>query len=511
MRQLASEVARCFGRAAQLAFFRHVPRYTADPPVWPVICLAIIAIVTGAALEAAAAGDELSLSGKGVAITAAAWCIYACALWACRPRSARFGLALILADSMALMSLAYLLMAAAWLATEHAGLTEGWTQFGVIVAILVWLAASLWRAGRLVWTGSEWLYGVKPALCAAAISLLMPSAPMITGTRTEPGFDVWQIASAYWSYYQMANSGEDQFDDYKRVDVERTYYKQPELVREALNDIAPSDPAKAEYYFVAAAAYAEQNVFKSEVEKARALFDERFGTKGRSLVAINHADEVERTPLANATNLEAILTGLGQKMDRENDVLVLFLTSHGAPKRFSVSFSGFSFNDLTPVRLREILDQSGIKNRVLIISACYSGSFVPDLKDENTLVMTAASDSRTSFGCSNEREWTYFGDALFNHALRETFSFEAAFYKARETVSGWEQEQKIEPSDPQVATGMAIHARLKSISSELAVAAAGRHDAQSGHEPAALEPAAMPAVELDAADSRADAREAVAQ
>ena len=115
-----------------------------------------------------------------------------------------------------------------------------------------------------------------------------------------------------------------------------------------------------------------------------------------------------------------------------------------------------------------MLDTSGIKNRVLIISACYSGSFVEELASDNTLIMTAASDNRTSFGCSNEREWTFFGDALFNHALRETYSFESAFAKARETVSQWEREQGITPSDPQISAGSAIHAKLKDVAEAFA-------------------------------------------
>ena len=51
---------------------------------------------------------------------------------------------------------------------------------------------------------------------------------------------------------------------------------------------------------------------------------------------------------------------------------------------------GERLNSLTPARLTKALDQAGIKNRVLILSACYSGSFVPPLSNENTMILTAS-------------------------------------------------------------------------------------------------------------------------
>ena len=82
-----------------------------------------------------------------------------------------------------------------------------------------------------------------------------------------------------------------------------------------------------------------------------------------------------------------------------------------------------------------MLDDAGIKWRIIVVSACYSGGFIDPLKDEHTLIMTASAANRTSFGCGNGSEATYFGDALFQHALRFEDSFVKAFQHARERIA----------------------------------------------------------------------------
>lgn len=471
MTDVLGEIYSSLGRATRMLFFRRVQRFSPDPSLCTVLALGVLAVVGDVLFAAAKAGDHLTFSPEGLAYSALGYVVLALLLWFGKPRIARFGLATVLADSFAIAAFTGALLAAESYLPAQIRSAADIAHLSPALAIVLWWAAATWRAGRVAWTGSEWRFGIRPAFIGLLVTLLMPSTPPVTGSETKPRVDAWQIAQAYWYYYgPKAKNGDigDEDYDYKSVDVEGTYYKQPDLVRAALDRVSPSNPNRSEIYFLAGAAYAEQNVFRSEVEKSRALFDERFATKGHSASAMNDHSTVDSLPLLNGPNLEALLSGFGAKMDPENDVLVLFLTSHGSKGHFAVSFSGFSPNDITPEQLRAMLDKAKIKNRVLIISACYSGSFIPALKDDNTLIITAASDSRTSFGCSNKREWTYFGDAFFNHALRETFSFEAAFNKARAMVADWERDQKITASDPQMAEGAAIHEILRRLSSELA-------------------------------------------
>ena len=68
---------------------------------------------------------------------------------------------------------------------------------------------------------------------------------------------------------------------------------------------------------------------------------------------------------------------------------------------------------------------------MVVISACYSGVFLPALAKPATLVITAADANHTSFGCADEAKWTYFGNAFFEAALRRTETLEQAFAMAR--------------------------------------------------------------------------------
>ena len=105
-----------------------------------------------------------------------------------------------------------------------------------------------------------------------------------------------------------------------------------------------------------------------------------------------------------------------------------------------------------------------IKWRIIVISACYSGGFIPHLENDHTLIMTAASSKRTSFGCSDTSEMTYFGKAFFKEALPKAASFEEAFETAKKLVYEWETaEFKSDEnhSDPQISVGTEISAYLK--------------------------------------------------
>jgi hypothetical protein len=114
-----------------------------------------------------------------------------------------------------------------------------------------------------------------------------------------------------------------------------------------------------------------------------------------------------------------------------------------------------------------MLHDSGIKWKVLVISACYSGGFIEPLKDENTLIITATDAKSQSFGCDNGEDFTWFGRAYFDEALSRTRSFSEAFDIARVTVAQREREQKFPPSDPQMYVGAAIKDKLAALQQRL--------------------------------------------
>jgi len=232
--------------------------------------------------------------------------------------------------------------------------------------------------------------------------------------------------------------------------------RQSQLLERALAQLEPASGNRPHIYFVGFAGYGREAVFKREVVAVRQLFDDRFGTKGRSISLINHPSTADDIALANVGNLDRALQHIGRLMDVRRDTLFLFLTSHGEKGVLSVRMPGLTLAQLRPEPLKKMLDRAGIHKRVIVVSSCHSGSFIPALADPKTLVITASRADRSSFGCEDRRQWTYFGDAYFNQALRQERSFRRAFELARQQIADWEAEDGLKPSLPQIAGGEAL-------------------------------------------------------
>ncbi len=211
------------------------------------------------------------------------------------------------------------------------------------------------------------------------------------------------------------------------------------------------------------------------MEVARDLFDDRFDTDGRSLLLINNPRTLLDDPLATVSNLRTTLKEIGTAIDTDDDVVMLYLEGHGTRDfRMPVEYWPLQLDPLTPQLLRDMLDESTIKWRIIVVSACYSGGFIDALKDDHTLIMTASASNRTSFGCGSESNATYFGDAMFQHALRFDDSFISAFAKARELIAEREHAEGIKsPSDPQIFVGDAMAAKLPQLEAALRARRAG--------------------------------------
>jgi len=175
-----------------------------------------------------------------------------------------------------------------------------------------------------------------------------------------------------------------------------------------------------------------------------------------------------RWPLLNRTNLSEGLAALADKMDPEEDIAVMFLTSHGSPNRISTAFSGLTYNDLTPSETAAALDASGIQNAIIIISACYSGSFIDELKAPTRLILTASAADRNSFGCDDSNQFTDWGAAFIEKALTQTFDFVEAAEMATKTIAAREAELDVTSSLPQVEDGGGLDEVLDTLTTRLA-------------------------------------------
>ena len=245
---------------------------------------------------------------------------------------------------------------------------------------------------------------------------------------------------------------------------EERFHRQGELIERALAAVRKGEPGKPEVYFVGFAPDASQDVFLKEMRYVRKLFEAQYGTAERSIVLASSQDALDEFPIGSVTNLSRALKRVGEQMNAEEDVLFLFVSAHGDQgHRLSASQPPIELAPLTPTSLARLLQDAGVKWRVLVISACYSGGFIEPLRDDNTLVITAAAPDRASFGCEAGREFTYFGQAFFRDALSRTRSFIEAFDMAKDIVAKQEAAEKLEPSRPQIAAGAGVAEQLKKL------------------------------------------------
>jgi len=193
--------------------------------------------------------------------------------------------------------------------------------------------------------------------------------------------------------------------------------------------------------------FGPQGVFRREATAAAQIVASRFGADP-VVVHFNTKTGGDATVQTLAATLQAEAT----KMNGESDILFLILTSHGSPDGLAIN-AGRVIETLQPSNLAEMLERTGVRHKVVVISACYSGVFIPRLADADTLVITAADAQHPSFGCQDKAKWTYFGDAFFNVALRRSNNLKDAFLLARSVVLKRELRQGFEPSHPQMAGG----------------------------------------------------------
>jgi hypothetical protein len=246
--------------------------------------------------------------------------------------------------------------------------------------------------------------------------------------------------------------------------VESALLAQRRLLDEALGALAPGRRGSIDMYLLAVAGDGSQEVFRREVEFVRAQFDERFGTSGRSITLVNSRSTTTSAPMATMLSIGEALTTIAARMKREEDILFLFLTSHGSREHeLALRQNHMTLRDLPARELGHLLKESGIRWKVIVVSACYSGGFIEPLRDDWTLIITAARHDRASFGCTDENDFTYFGRAFFKESLPASRSFQDAFAKADALVAAWEKKDqpKEERSLPQLHGTPAIDQQLQ--------------------------------------------------
>lgn len=280
----------------------------------------------------------------------------------------------------------------------------------------------------------------------AGASTAQQSEPYRPPAHTRPPPSVGATEADFTAY---ANGG---------MQIERDRAPRDELsehrrMTRALDGLLPQRKGLIDAYVVAIALDSDP-VFGREAREAGRVLARRYDAVGRTLVlAGSDGSGPSALPRGSPAHLNLALARIAELMDVSEDVLVIYTTSHGAPIGIIYNDGDEGFGAISPDRLAAMLGALGIVRRVVIISACYSGIFVPALAGDDTAVLTASSGDRSSFGCQSDNDWTFYGDALINHALRKPQSMAAASAEALALVNRWESDAQLKPSYPQTIIG----------------------------------------------------------
>jgi Peptidase C13 family len=317
--------------------------------------------------------------------------------------------------------------------------------FSAAAAVTVYVFLYLGRALRSV-TG-------KPQGRAAFAALLFIAAFVWTTDALNVIPDLWRPAET------EASAQSDASDDGEAI-----LFSQAAEIDQALDNIKPDSNAAARAFFVGFAGVGDQKVFAQEIDLASAVIGDKYAVGNRSLSLINDERDLNRGPLATVSGLTYALRGLASRMNLDRDVLFLSVSSHGSEDPvIAVSNSQLPLKDLSEADLAETLRASGIKWRVIIISACYAGAFIDSLRDPQTIVIAAAAADRTSFGCSNDSDLTYFGEAFYRDALPAARTLREAFDNAKAAIALRERTEGVTASNPQAYFGQAAEQKLMNL------------------------------------------------
>ena len=346
---------------------------------------------------------------------------------------------------------------------------------GTVAAIVFWVAYGvlmLWVLATLVVVSARF---IRSRWRTAAFSVAM--AAVI-------GVGMWQFQDQPWepdvqaladaSAETAAAADEAQAPEPVPLALTQAMFEEQQtLWQQQVDALVPERPGVVDVYGLVFAPYADENVFRRESTMVSSLLQERFDAQGRVLHLLNHAETADTHAWATPENLQRAITALAARMDREHDVLVVYLTSHGARNHaLAASHWPLQVAPATPEMLRAALDAAGIRNRVIAVSACFSGGWIEPLATDSTLIMTAADATHTSYGCGRLSELTFFGRAVFHEQLRQTHSFTEAFAKAvpliqqREVAAGKADGF----SNPQIRVGKQITPVLQALEQRLQTA-----------------------------------------
>lgn len=149
------------------------------------------------------------------------------------------------------------------------------------------------------------------------------------------------------------------------------------------------------------------------------------------------------------SDAHSIATSLWDLSNRTNTGCFVYFTSHGSPSGIVMGNDTYAPNSLA-----QMLDNTcSTRPTVVIVSACFSGVFVPALQAPNRMILTAARPDRTSFGCGSSNYYTFFDQCVLE-SLPASGDFLSLGRAVQLCVAAREKKEHMSPpSQPQLWIG----------------------------------------------------------
>jgi hypothetical protein len=441
----AAALARNLSAGARLALFLPVRRLAFRVGVGPLLALFAASALVDIGADAIRYGDDAVFSwyGLGNEVFSGGLLMVTAAVLSLlyRDRALALSLPVIALSAFPILQI---LHALPWPRMGVPAVPAGWLD----TAILAWAVALLVRAVAIALEYRR----THRALRAIAGGLLL-AAPIFVAPAIAP-VDPWFAPPA-------ADRADPRFPN---PASEPVMAAQSRLLDDALAALDDERPGVVDLYFVGFAADSTEDVFRKDVLAAQRVMDERWGTRDRSVALVNSVHTLLTDPIATLTHLREALAEIAAAMNVDEDVAMVYIAGHGDPgSGVAVRLPPLDLVPIGPAALRRAFDEAGIRHRIVVVSACYSGSFVDALADDDTAVIVAARSDRASFGCGHGSDATWFGDAFFREGMGRAPGLAEAFDIAREVVAAKEQREGRITSEPQIRVGERMAAKLKSL------------------------------------------------
>jgi hypothetical protein len=228
------------------------------------------------------------------------------------------------------------------------------------------------------------------------------------------------------------------------------------MLDRALDDLEDERPGIADLYFVGFAPDARHPGFVTDVDAAKHTMDERWKTRGRSIVLVNSPLTIAERPFATITNLREVLLEIGDLIDADDDVVMIYLTGTSrADHTLNAVNRPLELVNLSPQGLKELLDAAGIRWRIVVVSTCNAGAWIDALKDDETLVIASSAADVRGRDCDGGVSASAFGEAFFTQAMRRNDDIGTAFDAAHKGLA------RLHAPEPVMAMGPSLAEHLK--------------------------------------------------